>query len=300
MPITNFPGGVSSFGIVQAGNGLIPTSSGQYFWVASNGMGSVEQYDTTIANALSRCVAGRGDVIIVEPGYTETISTASGLTIDKSGVTIVGLGNGALRPTLTLSATAATILISAANVTLKNVIITSSVDELVTCVSVTAANVTLDTVDYVDGTSVQTIQFLLTNASADDLTVQNCKHIHASAPATAGTWISLIGADRARILNNQFYITQQNGATSCVIGSSSTAPTNILIDNNIIMQTGGTTIASAILLLANTTGMVTNNSIASTATTLAGVNAIANCYAAQNFVLNTVNKSGILDPVADS
>lgn len=298
MPITNFPGGVSSFGIVQAGNGLIPTSSGQYFWVASNGMGSVEQYDTSIANALTKCVDGRGDVIIVEPGYTETISTAGGLTISKTGVTIVGLGNGSQRPTLTLSATAATILISGANTTLKNVIITSSVDELVTCISVTAAGVTLDAVDYVDGTSVQTIQFLLTSTAADNLTVQNCTHYQVTAPATAGTWISLIGADRARILNNQFYITQQNGATSCVIGSSGTAPLNILISGNTIMQRGGTTIVSAILLLANTTGMVTYNNIASTATTLAGINAIASCYAAENYVTETVNTSGILDPVA--
>src|ERR1700743_2954221 len=116
MPITNLPSGMLATPNIGGGP-AIPTSTGQYFWVASNGLGSVQNFQTSIANALAMCVAGRGDVIICEPGYAETISSATAFNINKSGVSLVGLGNRANRPTLTFAtSTAATITISASGV----------------------------------------------------------------------------------------------------------------------------------------------------------------------------------------
>lgn len=311
--LTNYPGGISSFGMpVLPGAGQLPPTTGKVFFVCSlGGLGgsasgsnelgtSPDAPFLTIAAAQTAARASKGDIVVILPGHVETVAAASGITLSKAGITYVGFGWGSMRPTLTLSATASTILISGANITLSNVIITSSIDELVTCISVTGAGCTLDRVDYVDGTAVQTLSFLTTAATADDLTIQNCTHQQGTAPATAAAWIGLIGTDRARIINNRLFITQANSASAFVIQSLTTAPLNIEISGNVIVQLGGTTIASAISLLASTSGAVNDNRISSTATTLAGVNAIASCYAAENYITHTVNKSGKLDPVVDA
>lgn len=309
MPLTNFNDGVSSFGmpVLPGSNGaIIPPTTGKTLFVSSNGGtggnfgdgSSPETPFSTIAGALANCRAGKGDLIVCMPGHAESLTGAGALTLSVSGVSVIGLGNGANRPTLTLTSTATTILISAANVLLRNFIIKTSVDELVTCISVTAANAWIDRVDFVETTSAQARQFLLTNASATDLTISNCYHQQATAPGAAAHWISLVGADRARIINNTFLLTGFNGATTAVIGSSATAPVNILIYGNTMVLLGGTTIVSAILLVANTSGMVAYNNIAGAVTAVAGLNAIASCYGIENYATETVNTNGILDPVA--
>ena len=80
----------------------------------------------TIDQAVGKCTANQGDVIYVLPGHTETISTATGLVIDIAGITIIGLGNGGDRPTLTLSASVSTISITAASVWVENLLLISS------------------------------------------------------------------------------------------------------------------------------------------------------------------------------
>lgn len=51
--------------------------------------------------ALSKCIANQGDVIYVFPGHAETLTSAG--TLSVAGTTIVGLGNGDNRPTITVN-----------------------------------------------------------------------------------------------------------------------------------------------------------------------------------------------------
>lgn len=304
MPITNYPGGISSFGLPVLGGG-IPATSGSVFFVhsgtGSNGNDGLSPGAplATMAYAIGLCSANKGDLIIVMPGHAETISAAGGITVNKAGVSIIGLGNGTNRPTISFSATAATFAISAANVTIANLRVTSTVDEVVKMFHVTAAYCTLDNIEHFETATFQTIQFLLTTAAADYLTVQNCYHYQATAAAAAQLWIQLVGVDNARILNNTFILALQNGAT-CAVINATTAVVNCLIANNVILQTGGTTQVSAILLVAASTGFVVDNRVVAAVTNLAGIVALASAYGAENYALNTANKSGIIDPVADT
>ena len=124
MGLTNFPNGITSFGVpVIGGSGLIPATTGTYFFVSS-GTGSNSHSGknpaealATIDYAIGKCTDSKGDVIVVMPGHAETISAAGGITADVAGITIIGLGNGGLRPIITFSGTASTFVISAANVT---------------------------------------------------------------------------------------------------------------------------------------------------------------------------------------
>lgn len=298
MPLTNFPSGITSFGVPVIGSGAtIPTSTGQYFFVSNNTLGSIQAPYSNIAAALAQCVSGRGDVIIIEPGYTETIP-AAGLTISKDGVSIIALGNKMNRCALTFGATAATITISAKGVLLQNITTTCSVDEIVTAFTITGAGVTLDQVDYLDTPTFQLIQFALVTGIRFTLT--NCFHYQSTAAATAAYWVSLGGADKSLVAYNRFHLTMPNSAASTVVGSVATAPLGITVSNNNFYLAGGTTIASAVLLVTSTTGMVTYNNAYISATSQTGTFALASAAGAQNFTTNSLNKSGILDPAADT
>lgn len=295
--LTNYPNGVSSFGVPVIGSGSIPSTTGKYFFVSNNAQGSPISPFTSLTAALAACVSGRGDVIVVEPGYTETIG-ASGLTINKDGVSIIALGNKMNRCALTFGATAATITISAKGVLLQNITNTCSVDEVVTAYTITGAGVTLDQVDYLDTPTLQLIQFALVTGIR--FTMTNCFHYQSTAAATAAYWISLGGADKSLVAGNRFHLTMPNSAASTVVGSVATAPLGITVSNNNFYLAGGTTIASAVLLVTSTTGMVTYNNAYISATSQTGTFALASAAGAQNFTTNALNKSGLLDPVADT
>lgn len=296
-PTTNFPNGVSSFGVPVIGSGSIPTTTGKYFFVSNNAQGSVISPYTSLTSALAACVSGRGDVIIVEPGYTEAIP-AGGLTISKDGVSIIALGNHMNRCALTFSATASTVTISGKGVLIRNITTTCSADEVVTAFTVTGAGVTLDQVDYIDTATFQLIQFALVTGIRFEMT--NCFHYQSTAAATAAYWVSLGGADKSLVANNRFHLTMPNSASSSVVGSVATAPLGITISGNNFYLAGGTTIASAVLLVAATTGMVTYNNAYISAASQTGTFALASAAGAQNFTTNALNKSGLLDPVADT
>ena len=107
--ITNFPNGVSSFGIPIIGAGPIMTTGRVLFAdnahpLASdspNG-GTKERPFRTIDYAIGQCAANAADHIIVGPAHVETLSGAGQLTLDVAGVSIIGVGNRGNRPTIAL------------------------------------------------------------------------------------------------------------------------------------------------------------------------------------------------------
>lgn len=287
--------------------GGIPASTGRYHYVHS-GTGAAGNTDSspdrplaTITQALTQCTADKGDVVVVMPGHAETIATAGGITVSKAGVSVVGLGNGANRPTLTFSAVGSTFAISGANVLVANLRCTSSVDEMVKMFHITAARVTLDGIEVFETPTFQTIQFVLTTNAADYLTIRNCYCYQVTAATAAQAWIELVGIDGGLIENNTFRLTLSNLAASITINGS-TACSGTVVRNNTITQLGGTTQVSAILFVDSSTGvMVHDNRVACGSTALAGGVDVGNAgYAAENYVLNTADKSGILDPGVDS
>ena len=145
MATTNFPQGLSSFGIPLLGAD-IPTITGHVFWVDSGGTGGANgEYDTpylTLDAAVNRCVASRGDLILVKEGHAENITAAAGVDADIIGITIVGLGRGALRPTFTFTTVVgADIDFDAASITWANCIFdATSLDNVTMPLDVNAAN----------------------------------------------------------------------------------------------------------------------------------------------------------------
>lgn len=137
----------------------------------------------TVTSALNVCVAGRGDVIIVAPGYTETVTGAGGLALSKSGVTIIGLGQGTLRPTFLMDG-AATVdaAVSADNIRLKNLLFKAGHADVATLFEITTAkNLTLEEIEAIDNVATENFTiFARTNTTdnaADGLTIRDCKFV---------------------------------------------------------------------------------------------------------------------------
>lgn len=99
MPLTNFPNGITSFGIPVYGS--IPAIRGQYYFVdptaGSNGNSGKElsRALADVANAYSKCSDGVGDGIILLSRGSTAAATTSYLTEElawaKNGITMVGL-----------------------------------------------------------------------------------------------------------------------------------------------------------------------------------------------------------------
>lgn len=142
----------------------------------NNGLNPLEP-TATINQAVALAVASKGDVIYVMPGHAESISAAGAVTLDKAGVSVIGLGTGRNRPVLTWTATAGTLLISAANCRVSNIVCTVTTDAIVSAISITGADVEFDNSEVemsaADGSAVSMIIGILTAATATRLNVHH-------------------------------------------------------------------------------------------------------------------------------
>jgi hypothetical protein len=68
----------------------------------NNGLHPTKGPLATITGALAKCTDANGDFIVCMPGHAETL-TAS-IQVNKTGVTIIGVGNGDNMPTITVNA----------------------------------------------------------------------------------------------------------------------------------------------------------------------------------------------------
>lgn len=286
--------------------GLIPPSledmpTGKEFYV-HNGTGSDGNPGTkaapfkTLDFAIGQCTSSstsypKADTIYLLPFHAENISAAGTVTCDVIGVNIVGLGRGNARPTFSWSATAGTWLITAANVTVRNIICKASIDSVVNGFNISAAGATLDKVDFQETASAQMLIFVQTTAGANNMTISNCSHVQAAAGSAK--WIDLVGADWAHIYNNFLMV----NASTHVIGGTTTASLEVDIHGNRIVNPAD---AAGIVLLASSTGMVHDNFGGGAKSAQAAFFALASAYGGLNYVTNAANKNGTIDPAADT
>lgn len=104
MPLTNFPNGISSFGIPVMGGGSIPPFTGKYFFVKPYSGSDGNKGDNpsralkTLSKALSLATANNNDVVFMiaesnTAGSTTDYQSAA-LNWNKDGVHLIGINNG--------------------------------------------------------------------------------------------------------------------------------------------------------------------------------------------------------------
>lgn len=233
---TSYPNGWDGGVLIQNLLGLDAVAS-QIFYVGNNPVLQLNErtasngnkgtfYDpfSTIAYAISQCSANNNNVILVREGYTETVIAAGGITCNVAGVYIVGCGQGSNRPTLTFStAVSASLLVSAANVTIKNILCVAGINALTNPINVQAAGCTLD-VEWNDGSSsVEANRAILTNASADNLKI-NLKYVGFPAGSSAVNAVRLVGCNNGSVIVDAY-----GKFSTSVVEFLTTACTNIEI-----------------------------------------------------------------------
>lgn len=300
--LTSFPNGVASFGMPVLPNAAGLMTTGSVFFVHS-GTGS-SGYDgktpdrpkATISQAVALCTASKGDVVFVMPGHAETISGATSLVVDKIGVSIIGLGTGTLRPTLTFSATDSIVSITHASVTLQNLLLISDIDNLVTGISLgaNADGCTLHNIEIRDGAANK--EFLIAVAIAagcTDVTVRGFA-FHGLAGGATGCIEAAGAADRFQLLNS--FIRGQ--FSSQMVDLSQAASVGLLIRGNTLIniETGA---GLGVAMHNSSTGFVADNRITNLKDTVVGLSGTGMAYA-ENYLSNALNASGIILPAVDS
>jgi hypothetical protein len=325
MKIIDFVKRYGSVGLAQ----LIPLNTlmrpnGNIFFVDSSNANAADQNDgeqgnswekpfatITYAIEMDLVVASQGDVILVAPSHTETVTnstlvtTAGSFIMDIAGVSIIGLGYGVLKPTITLTtAAAAGISITAPNCMIRNIRLVSAFTNGVTAgitLGALADGCVLDGIDLRETLSTQ--EFLIgidIAAACNNVTIQNCTFLNASGSTTYGVAIGVTGTnvvDGLNLINNRF-----TGLfdTAC-IGGSTYKHTNMFISKNMVVNKKGTG-APCLLLAAECTGIIADNYLSgagaeTTVTSTLTANAlIAFCGVFNNFCVGDDAKSGGITP----
>lgn len=284
-------------------------ATGKVFWVCNTAVGDVAAgIDSvgngtrtnpfkTIAYALTKCVADRGDNIIVKPGHNETMTAAGTITMSKAGVSIIGLGTGAKRASITYStSTAASIDVTASNCQIINMrIVGTGIDALTAMINVSNSDFRLANclITHANATN-QAVLGILTTAAASRMVVEDCE-FRGTSDAGTSTAIRLVGGSDIRIRRNIF-----KGAYTNTLGAievNTTAATELIIDNNLILNLTADA-GSLGMTLTTSTGLVTNNRVcvnASDATaTIGNLGVVTNMILAGNYVSSNVSQVGVL------
>jgi len=263
----------------------------------SDGRGqNPDQPFSTIDYAVGKCTANNGDVILVMPGHTETVSTASGIDIDVAGVSIIGLGRGADRPTITLSAVGATVEVAAANCYLENLLFTTSAAATI-ILDINSTDCHVHNCEFRMLTAVTAIDVNGGSANACDRTkITDCIFDGSTDGPDCAIGLDEV-ADSVIIDGNYAYGLFDD---ACIHNPTSKVLTWLRITNNVLINT--TAASHSIELVSACTGVIANNRCGSPLAdaTPADIDGGA-CHILENYSHDAGgNDSGLLNPSADS
>lgn len=281
-------------------------------WYVDSAIGSDSLYDgktpqkafATLDYAIGKCTADQGDTILVLPNHAETITGVGGITADIAGISIIGLGTFNQRPRFLMDGAATvTMAISAADVTLKNLVFAAGHADVVTCLNITGKGATLQDLTFVE--NVVTENFLTAikatstvDNNADGLKIERCRSLSVDA---AGLEFLEINANLdALVVRDNLFI---SGGTSAplVLSAGAKILTNCLIEknkcqnantaNDVFLDNGG----------ATNTGLVCDNYVGNLDVTGAQIlGAATGLQFFNNLLTSTSTESGAVAPAADT
>lgn len=307
MGLTNFPNGISSFGIPIYGATVNdPPLTGTVLFVdtvngVDAGTGNSPTYPyQTLTYALTQ--ASGYTTIYVMQGSTVTISSATALLLNVANVAIIGLGTGTQRPVFAYTtANTAAIPVSAANVTVRNIRHTGGFLSIARAYTVTAVGFTLDGCTFTDNSGV--LNFLnivnCTGAAntADRLTVTNNTWIGLGTTSVNSLVLSANDIDQLNVSGN--YVNSANTTDAAWITISAGILTSAQIAGNRTYRKNTATTAGALVSVGGTTstGILSNNyclTLDSSSPLLFVVTTGLSGF--ENYVSGAIGLSGILTP----
>lgn len=156
----------------------------------------------TIDYAVDQCTANNGDVIYVMPGHAESVSLAGQIDLDVAGISVIGIGNGTDRPTLTYTVAAGEVVVGADNVTIENIVFNAAAPDILLGVTVE------DSVDYC---TIRECNFEVTTAGTDEF----------------ATCITVINGNVGTLIEDNFMDMKLGNATEAILLDADTDRTTI-------------------------------------------------------------------------
>ncbi len=249
----------------------------------------------TIDAAINKCTANQGDRIYVMPGHAETVSGAAGIDADVAGIAIIGLGEGADRPTLTLSAVASTVEIGAASVRLENLVLQATADTTI-MLDINGADAVVKGCEFRSTSGKEFVTAIDINggsANACDRTrIVGCTITSAlAAGASQGIELGEV-ADKVLIEGCDIV---GDFANACIHNPTGKVLTNLRVSECVLdnQQTGD----HSIELVSACTGVLSRNLYKNDMTQATGCDP-GSCFSFECYHCDAINVSGILCPVA--
>ncbi len=206
-------------------------TTGDIFWVdsgsatGSDAVGYGKNPDApflTLDYAIGQTAANNGDKIYVMAGHAESLAAAGAVAIDKAGISIIGLGEGADRPTFTfITSNNASMTLSAASVALKNILLIGNKDGLVAPLAITGSDFDVD-VEYRDTSSAIEAKKAITVSGGAARGKIKLKHIGFTAGDNQTQAITVQNG-----ANIDIDIDYYGEASTAVVDMVTTASTNI-------------------------------------------------------------------------
>lgn len=261
MTMSNFQNGFSG-GLSVQGMPVLNTYGGNVVWVDSGsgltGSGTFKRPFATIEAAFNsgKLTANNGDIVMVKAGHAEAISAAAGIDADIAGVSVVGLGNGSDRPTITFDTAATTdIDIDAANITFENLIFSANFADIAAAIDVNAVNFTLRGCHFQATATDMNFKICVQDAAAvasNGLTIEGCTSLMLDAADTH--FVNLAGTPDGVVIRNN--VLHGNWGTMCIGGAG--IVTRATISGNLIHNIA-TDADACINMAATATGIMTDN-----------------------------------------
>lgn len=310
MPLTNFPSGVSSFGLPVIGSGPVMTT-GNVFFVdsghasASDTPGGGTSPDAPFATldfAIGQCTASNGDHIICMPGHSETLSSAGAITFDVAGVTVIGIGHGANRPTFLVDAAATTdIDITAANVVLRNLVFSAGHADVNACLDLSASDLWVDQCEFKDNAANENfVDYIACSAVANQCDGLKVTRSVVISPDVGNDSFIQTPEDIDRLTVQQNYISLGVAAGEPIIGATTGKDfTNCLVTHNYLLRLNT---AGAMAMSSDTTansGIIAYNVVGHADTAGAAPWDVTGARLFENYALGVNDASGLLLPAVD-
>ena len=239
MAISNYPSGFRGGALIKNAP-LYDMIDGNIYWVDSGtggagGTGAFTNPTATIQQGIDLCTANNNDVVFVRANHAETISDATELTPNVAGVSIIGLGRGTGRPTITFDNASSSIAVSAADVTMQNFVWHSTAADVADAVTPTAKRLVLKDIVLTNSGAgqnwVDLVDLSTTDNQADGLTLQRIrwKDIDTSTYSMVNVDANI---DRLSILDCYVDLGINGVVSTFIMCDAGSSTTNLLIQGN--------------------------------------------------------------------
>jgi len=244
------------------------THAGDVYWVDANAPGNKGTFNfpcATLDAATSLCTNDNGDIVIIKPGHSETITGAGGITFDKSGVTYLGLGTYDDRPEFLMDAAdSVSCLVTAANVHVENCVFRAGYADVTVFTTITAkgsawVNNHIES-NTTDENFVTVFSVSANDNDADGLWIEGNVISQGDDASDLHAIILNKNINDAGIVGNRIVGDYMNTPFAPIYMATAEVPKNIIVDGNLIHNGhDGDNVVGISMDCITATGWIVNN-----------------------------------------